>query len=1149
MVATTEEERHLTIEDVRNVADEGLVEIDGEQHYRINGVDRMPPFLMSVVSDGDRWMFVSSSGALTAGRRDATQALFPYVTDDRLHGAGGTSGPVTALRIGGHGEIWQPFAAGPQTGTSRSISKTVLSDSVRFEERHADLGLTFSYRWSSAERFGFVRTATLHNDGPARVTVDVVDGLVDLLPHGLEPIVYHRLSNLTNAYKRSEVVDAPTGLALYTLESPVSDQAEPEEVLRATAVWSTGFDGDLDLSAESLSAFRDGIDLAPRHLLTGRPGAYLRRGAIDLEPGAAAIWYIVADVARDQVDVTELRRSLRQHTDLAHELEAATRRTGEHLANIMAPADAVQHTGDAVACAHHFSNVIYNVMRGGVPLDGYRLDTRDFADFVQQRNSAVAAHHAPWLDALPATIERRDLVARIAEIDDVHLTRLGDEYLPFRFSRRHGDPSRPWNQFSIRVTGADGEPVMYYEGNWRDVFQNWEALCASFPEFLPGVVSTFVNASTADGYNPYRITRNGIDWEVPDPDDPWANIGYWGDHQVVYLLRLLEATEAYLPGEIARRLTVRSCTYADVPYRIAPYADLVRDPKSTIEFDEAADERSSRRVAEIGADGKMLLDRDGDVVLVPMAEKFLVTALAKLSNFVPGGGIWMNTQRPEWNDANNALVGSGLSMVTLFHLRRFLDHLRTLMSSVVDDVELSAEVATWFDGVLAALDRAPIGASGDQDVDRRTILDRLGTAASDYRTTIYESGLSGATRPVSPATIAGLCDAAIAHLDETIGGSRRPDGLVHAYNLLRLPDDETASVAHLPEMLEGQVAALTAGLFSPREQADLLDALFTSALYRPDQQSFVLTPARTLPGFLGKNVIDPADVERNPLLTGLLGDGDRSIVRLDADGNHRFAPDLTTAPELAAHLDRLESTDRWADLVGRFRQATLATYETVFEHQSHLGRSGSMHAYEGIGSVYWHMVTKLLLAVQEALSDAVDRGAGADDLARLAAAYWRVRDGLGFNKTAEEFGAVPIDPYSHTPAHAGAQQPGMTGAVKEEILARRRELGVRVEAGRVVFDALLLRSAELVDRDATWTVRTERGAEVDIELDVGSLGLTVCQVPVVVSVAPREPFVEIAFADGRIEHHDGDRLDRNTSAAIFGRTGEVVRLHAAVRLL
>ena len=55
-----------------------------------------------------------------------------------------------------------------------------------------------------------------------------------------------------------------------------------------------------------------------------------------------------------------------------------------------------------------------------------------------------------------------------------------------------------------------------------------------------------------------------------------------------------------------------------------------------------------------------------------MVEKLLVLLLAKLTNLVPEGGIWMNTQRPEWNDANNALVGKGLSVVTVAYLRRFV---------------------------------------------------------------------------------------------------------------------------------------------------------------------------------------------------------------------------------------------------------------------------------------------------------------------------------------------------------------------------------------------------------------------------------------------------------------------------------------------
>ena len=206
-----------------------------------------------------------------------------------------------------------------------------------------------------------------------------------------------------------------------------------------------------------------------------------------------------------------------------------------------------------------------------------------------------------------------------------------------------------------------------------------------------------------------------------------------------------------------------------------------------------------------------------------------------------------------------------------------------------------------------------------------------------------------------------------------------------------------------------------------------------------------------------------------------------------------------------------------------------------------------MYAYEGIGSIYWHMVTKLLLAVQEAASAAFDAGADPDDVVRLVAAYRRVRDGLGFKKSGSEFGAIPIDPYSHSPAHAGAQQPGMTGAVKEEILARPRELGVRVDDGEVVFDTLLLDRTELLERSTSWTVTTADGRSETVELAPGSLGLTVCQVPVVVTETTEHPWVELDLADGRTIRVEGSRIGRRESAAIFGRTGEVRRVRAAVR--
>ena len=61
------------------------------------------------------------------------------------------------------------------------------------------------------------------------------------------------------------------------------------------------------------------------------------------------------------------------------------------------------------------------------------------------------------------------------------------------------------------------------------------------------------------------------------------------------------------------------------------------------------------------------------------------------------------------------------------------------------------------------------------------------------------------------------------------------------------------------------------------------------------------------------------------------------------------------------------------------------------------------------------------------------------------------------------YGAFPTDPYSHTPKGKGVQQPGMTGQVKEDLLSRAGELGVRVKEGILSFEPLLLRGEEFID--------------------------------------------------------------------------------------
>ena len=71
----------------------------GEQYYRIRDYDRMDPFFMSLVSNSDHWLFISSTGGLTAGRRNADSALFPYDTDDKVAAGGAHTGHKAVLLV------------------------------------------------------------------------------------------------------------------------------------------------------------------------------------------------------------------------------------------------------------------------------------------------------------------------------------------------------------------------------------------------------------------------------------------------------------------------------------------------------------------------------------------------------------------------------------------------------------------------------------------------------------------------------------------------------------------------------------------------------------------------------------------------------------------------------------------------------------------------------------------------------------------------------------------------------------------------------------------------------------------------------------------------------------------------------------------
>ncbi|MBQ3673856.1 MAG: hypothetical protein II928_05230 [Paludibacteraceae bacterium] len=974
-----------------------FITINGERFYEIAHYDEMKPFFISLASDTDLWMYLSSTGGLTCGRRSPGEALFPYYTDDKITENYEQTGPKTLIRVNGerfqvNGDLlWIPFSDQQQDvfAISRTIAKSTVGNQIVFCEENHTLKLRFSYVWAPAGKFGWVRRATLENLGNLVTDLELLDGLQNVLPAGVERKTQNEFSTLVDGYKKTELIlvennksKEARGLGLFRMEAILVDRAEPSESLRCNTVYCLGLPRcSFDVSTKGIGSFRRGEKIEHESESKGVRGAIFAHTSLHLPARSSQTWYFVADVSQDAVDVHNLMHFIQEDSAI-EQIESAMAQSTANLRDIVAKNDGIQQTGDEANDARHFANVLFNTMRGGYYLN-----------------------YPPKSDT---------------------------EDLPLTFGRRHGDPSRPWNLFSIQVQDEEGKPVVAYQGNWRDIFQNWEALSYSYPLYINHIIAKFLNATTADGYNPYRISNEGLDYEVIEPENPWSNIGYWGDHQIIYLLKLLELSYAHNPEKLQFLLNERQYAFANVPYRLKKYAEIVADPKNSIRFDDEEHKRIQALVPTMGADAKLILDEHKQVRRTTMVDKLLITLLTKLSNFIPNAGIWMNTLRPEWNDANNALVGYGASMVTLCYMRRYVAFLQKLLTT---DITIGTETAEFLRAIREALDLY---------TNSRQYIDAAGLAGEQYRTKVY-TNISGNQTKISLAEVQEFLSIALKRIDESICANKREDGLYEAYNLIKFTEtDHDIEISHLYQMLEGQVAVLSAGLLSGEEVADLLDAMRKSDLYRADQRSYMLYPNRKRKTFLELNNL-PEEAKNLAVVKKYLG----SVLKQDCDGGIHFDAQYRNANELPDELKDL--------------------YEQVFNHHAFTGRSGTFYKYEGLGCIYWHMVSKLLLAVGENMKQNALSLENGPTLARIRQHYDSIREGIGSHKQPSEYGAFPFDPYSHTPTMAGVQQPGMTGQVKEDIISRWFELGVSVQNGQITFRPIMLTEKDFKDGELRFT--------------------------------------------------------------------------------
>lgn len=424
------------------------------------------------------------------------------------------------------------------------------------------------------------------------------------------------------------------------------------------------------------------------------------------------------------------------------------------------------------------------------------------------------------------------------------LNKDGNKSIIHLFSRKHGDPERDYNFFSIAA-----EYYSQGNGNFRDVSQNRRNDVFFNKDVGEFNVKTFFSLVQADGYNPLEVrpslfnvkegkeadvkayvadsingdaeaiqnivagkftpgqisntvARLQLDLKVDDGDFI-ANIldncdqnieagfgeGYWSDHWD-YNMDLVDNYLSIFPDKLDEFL------FEDNTYKFYDSVAFVvpRDEKYVINNKgavrqygmEVEDEEKLARPGFNKWATNWLKTPDEKVYHTTLAVKMITLALSKFAQMdMDGIGVEMEGGKPGWNDAMNGLPGLfGSGTPETFELKRLVKFITDNFQGE-GEVVMPAEIAKYMDDVKAVLDEYNAGSISDFEY-----WDRVASIRENYRETV-KLYLSGEEVNVSKAHIAEVFEAFAAKIDKGIEKAvEMGNGIVPTYLTHEVTDFE-----------------------------------------------------------------------------------------------------------------------------------------------------------------------------------------------------------------------------------------------------------------------------------------------------------------------------------------------------------------------
>lgn len=695
---------------------------------------------------------------------------------------------------------------------------------LEIESTSGDLAASAVYFGIPEERTAaLARVLTVKNSGNASLELELLDGMPALVPYGIDQDSLKNMSNLAKAWMQVEDVDACR--AYFRVRASMADTAVVTRVEGGN--FCLAFD-------EAGKALRPIVD---PNLIFGQDTAFCEAGNFRHQPLEAL--EAGAQVTQNQFPCCFLPRR-------------KTLRPGESLV-IYSLYGQAEDKGRVTALAGRISSVSW---------------------FAEKRNQARAL-----VDSLCGAVDCKtadpvfDAYARQTYLDNLlrggvptFFRRNGKSAPYYLYSRKHGDPEREYNYFSLgREYYAQGN------GNFRDVNQNRRRDVLFAPDLEAENIHTFYDLIQTDGYNPLVITPSTYtlgeearaeltarfpqgkelfagsftpgklamaaeDWGLSreavlqltaeavcmaysEPNATFSE-GYWCDHWT-YNLDLIASFLEVFPEK------KESLLFDERRYRWYESHAVVNPRKERYHMTETG-LRQYHALRERETDRKWMQTSDGQIAESTLMEKLLLLTAIKTATLDPEGmGVEMEGGKPGWYDALNGLPGLlGSSMAESCELARLLAFTAEALENRDGDLTVYQEIGNLVEGVDAILK------AGVEPVTRWDLMNHL---KEDYRLRT-EAGFRGERRSLPCARAA----AALRRMEEAVNaGIRRAihenGGLIPTYFTfegLNIQEGLPTAFRHapLPLFLEGPVHYLKLNL-SREEKREIACKVRESGLY------------------------------------------------------------------------------------------------------------------------------------------------------------------------------------------------------------------------------------------------------------------------------------------------------------------------------